>query len=214
LYTSNILLLFLFFSKGYVGFDVVTVAGYSGVAPINAIGETTETLFAPYADGILGLSYSISYLPDVVIDHILTPTNNVSNVFFLGFGMDGEGVISFGDADPLYYDNATTWKNVSLTDNGTAWYTATPESLFVDSHFITSNSTAFGITLFDSGTTLLYLSSPVFAQTKSVVMSAYSTNDCLKDEGFWEQTGYCTITPAGVSYILLTLNDDHTYSFI
>jgi hypothetical protein len=179
---------------------VVSVAGYSATAIINVIYKTVGDFLAPYGDGILGLSFTMDAYPAVVLDQILAE-NNLPNTFYLGFGYDGEGVITLGNADPSYFPSNSAWKSVSL-DDGIVYYAATPLSFYVDSHLINSNATIFGQTVFDSGTTFLLLSTSLFQLTKSIVQSTYGeTNDCLNGDVFWDQTYYCTI-PVSIRMLL------------
>eukprot|EP00842_Homolaphlyctis_polyrhiza_P006858 jgi/Hompol1/761/HPOL_003917-RA len=173
--------------------DQVSIAGVTLMTqPICVALALRQTTLSP-EDGLIGLGppQSVSSEPADLFANLRSSFNQSKISFFYNRAVnsiDGSsevvpnaGEITFGDPNPARFTGSFTWIPINPSDPHWA--------VTIDSITVNGQSMSFGQTaLMDTGTTLIYITNPMFA-TINAQMNGIATNgmyqvDCTKVRSF------------------------------
>jgi len=179
--------------EGFVATDVLKVGEFPFVnIDFGMIGAAnTIALENSPTAGIWGLAYPIlsSWNGVTAFEHIVTQTG-IEDMFSMCL-VNSQAVMTMG----IDYSTNPAFEWVALTNH--TYYPIQPLDLQVNGQSLGLPTSDFGLTIVDSGTTLLGLATPVYDAFKSAVQSICSTTTlvggCPSDDNngnsLWK--GYC-----------------------
>lgn len=158
--------------------DTMNTAGVNGVQSSMVYwANASQSFLNTYSDGIMGLGYPPLGFPASPITDLLLE-NNLPNIFWLGFNVDGSGVMTLGDADPQFYTGSLQTIPVTTYPNTDTryYYQVVPDALIMDD--ISMGSFDNQLVIIDSGTTVLLLATNIYTPLMDQFQSAHSDAPC------------------------------------